>query len=171
MKIFLWLLPKNNQYLMTQIIVLNFRQFPPKFQKFIVPKKTHFCSIICANFWVKNIWANFCEIICKNFWVWKKLWKFFRKYLRKILGKKNLCKFLRNYLQKNLGLQIFAQIFLQIFVQICGEKNICAIICGKICKKISANFLWILPPSLPILPFSCAGVIVMISHFSSPGPT
>ena len=52
-----------------------------------------------------------------------------------------MCRFLRNYLQKILGLKLFAQIFLQIFVQIFGEKNVC----GKMCKKISANFLWILP--------------------------
>ena len=108
-------------------------------------KNTHFCSIICANFWVKNIWANFCEIICENFWVWKKLWNFFRKYLRKFLGWKKF-------------VQIFAQLFAKkfgptnlcasIFANICAifwKKSICAIICGKICKKISANFLWILP--------------------------
>ena len=127
MKKFLWLLPKNNQYLMTQIIVLNFRQFFPKFQKFAVPKKTHFCSIICANFWVKNIWANFCEIICKNFWVWKKLWKFFRKYLRKFLGKKR-----------------FVQIFAQLFAKKFGSKTFCANIFANICanfwrKKIFAQ--------------------------------
>ena len=41
-KICFCLLPKNNQYLTTQIIMLNFRNFPPKFQTFAVPKKHTF---------------------------------------------------------------------------------------------------------------------------------
>ena len=56
---------------------------------------------------------------------------------------------------------MFAQIFAKkfgnanfcanIFANICAnfwKKNICANIWGKICKKISANFLWILPLDL-----------------------
>ena len=89
----------------------------------VCKKNTHFCSIICANFWVKNIWANFCEIVCKKFWVWK----FF-------------CKFLRNYLPKILDLKIFAQIFLQIFVQIFGKKIFAQIFAEKFAKKLAQIF-------------------------------
>ena len=133
---FLWLLPKNNQYLTTQIIVLNCRNFSPKFQKFVVPKKHIFAQSFAQIFGLK-IFEHF---FAKFFLVWKKWWKFVRKYLHKCLGKKNLCKFFCNYLHKILGLKIVAQIFVQKFVQIFGEKNICANIFGKICKKIAQIF-------------------------------
>ena len=84
MKIFLWLLPKNNQYLMTQIIVLNFRQFFPKFQKFAVPKKHIFAQLYAQIFGLKIF-----EQILRN-------------YLQKFLGVKKIVK---------VFLQIFAQIF------------------------------------------------------------
>ena len=60
-----------------------------------------------------------------------------------------MCKFLRNCLQKNFGSSNFCA---NIFANICAnfwKKNICANICGKNCKKISANFLWILPRLRP----------------------
>ena len=108
-------------------------------------KNTQFCSIICANFWVKNIWANFCEIICENFWLQKNFSKFFHKHLRKFLGEKIIVQifvqlFAKYFWSKNFGANIFANIcaifWKTIFVQIFAEK---------FAKKISANFLWILP--------------------------
>ena len=111
--------------------MLNFPNFPLNFKNLQCQKNTHFCSIICANFWVENIWANFCEIICKNFRVWKKLWQFFRKYLRKFLGKQEIVQIFAQLFAKKFGLtnlctNIFANIcanfWKKIFVQLFGEK-------------------------------------------------
>ena len=50
--------------------------------------------------------------------------------------------FAKNFGSKNFCANIFANICANFW-----KKNICANICGQICKKISANFLWILPHS------------------------
>ena len=84
---------------MTQIIVLNFRQFFPKFQKFAVPKKHIFAQLYAQIFGLKifeqyfaKLFAkifgfeknceNFFANICTNFWV-KKIWANFAQLFAK----------------------------------------------------------------------------------------